>query len=161
MKSIQYPHYFIQVKEFPNRMACGQSTGFQPFLFKDVTNEDCFETLSFGCSTGNHRHYRTINKGLNFQAQCENQMCKSMEGGGCVYIRKGMYPDQGGYVSIRSEVFELKCPACGAEIPAENWKNIVFTDCTATIKWRLVDSCNGETLLVTESGMFTRAKPSV
>ena len=139
-------------------MACGQSTGFQPFLFKDVTNEDCFEKNSLA-SGG--KYYLTIDKGLSFQAQCENQMCESMEEGGCVYISKGMYPSQGGYVSIRSEVFELKCPACEAEIPAENWKNIVFTDCTALIKWILVENGSGETLLVTESGKYTRAKPSV
>ena len=139
-------------------MASGQSTGFQPFLFKDVTNEDCFEKRSL---VSGGKYYRTIDKGLNFKAQCENQMCESVKDGCYVNIKKGMYPSQGGYVSIRSEVFELKCPACGAEIPAENWKNIVFNDCTALIKWILVENGGGVTLLVTERGKYTRAKPSV
>ena len=138
--------------------ASRQTTGFQPFIFKDVTKEECFEKAKLGNS---NTFYLIVQKGLNFQAICANQYCQSVRHGNVVYISKGMYPDQGGYVSIRREVFRLKCPACNANIPAENWQNIVFTDCTANIEWILVDKSEGTTKLVTEKGMFTRAKASV
>ena len=138
--------------------ASRQSTGFQPFMFKDVTKEECFEKLSFPASGPS---YCIIAKGLSFQAYCTNPMCVSVRAGHCVYVSKGMYPDQNGYVSIRREVFSLQCPACYCKIPAENWKNIVFTDCTAEIEWILVDNRQGATTLVTEKGKYTQAKQCV
>ena len=48
--------------------------------------------------------------------------------------------------------------ACDSHIPPENWTNIVFHDCTARIKWRLVDGTKGKTVIVTEDGKYTQAK---
>ena len=128
---------------------------FQPFMFKDVTKAECFEKKSLADSAP---YYCTIDKGLSFYASCANQQSESVKAGDGVYVSKGMYPDQNGYVSIRREVFRLKCPACHLKIPFENWKNIIFTNCTAEIEWILTNNSEGITTLVTEEGKYTQAK---
>ena len=133
-------------------------TGFQPFSFKDLTEEECFETKSLAETAP---CYRTIYKGISFQAYCVNPLCESMGEGGCVYVCKGMYPERNGYVSVRREVFRLKCPACRFAIPVAKWTNLIFTDCTAEIEWILVDAREGTTTLVTEKGKYTQVKQCV
>eukprot|EP00800_Vazella_pourtalesii_P015605 TRINITY_DN4255_c0_g2_i4.p1 TRINITY_DN4255_c0_g2~~TRINITY_DN4255_c0_g2_i4.p1 ORF type:complete len:260 (+),score=31.18 TRINITY_DN4255_c0_g2_i4:39-782(+) len=130
--------------------------GAVPFKFQDVTSEECFENCRFAVSSG-HGHM-TVTKGLNFKATCVNPSCCSAQTCNTVYIQKGMYGHQRGYVSIRAEVWKLKCSACNSHIPSENWLNIVFHDCVAKIEWVLVDGTEGSTHIVTEKGKFTQAK---
>ena len=135
--------------------ASNSGNGFQPFTFEDVTKEECFEKMTFADSAP---YYCNIFKGISFQTYCTNQQCESVKAGDCVFVSKGMFQRQRGYVSIRREVFRLKCPACHLKIPPANWKNIIFTDCTAKIEWILADDREGTTTLVTEKG--NSLKPS-
>ena len=135
--------------------ACRPSNGAVPFRFKDITNEECFENCNIGESGPGHL---IVRKGINFMATCMNPLCYSAQTLNCVCISKGMYENQCGYTSIRTEVWKLKCPACKSRIPSENWINIVFSECTAKIEWILVDGTEGITQLVTEEGKYTEAK---
>ncbi|KAI6650468.1 hypothetical protein LOD99_5905 [Oopsacas minuta] len=120
-----------------------------------VTREECFENLELASSAP---YYRTIDKGLSFLATCSNPCCISVQNGHSVSIPKGMYPNQKGYVSIRTEVFKLKCPACQCLIPPQNWDNIVLYKCTADIEWILTDDTEGKITLLPEDGKYTQAK---
>ena len=131
-----------------------------PFEFKDITKVECFEKCSFASSGPK---YRCLGKGINFEATCSNRFCISVRENNTVEIPKGMYPLQGGYMSIRSQVFELVCPACHCDIPPENCTNLLFTDCTAEIKWVLADRCSskGKLTLITGKGEYKQGKPTV
>ena len=137
--------------------ACGRSNGFQPFIFKDITSEECFEHCKF---SGNSPYYCIVDKGLCFQAKCQNPDCDSANQGGIVFINKGMYPYRRGYVAIRTEVMKLVCPACDWKIPSQNWQNIIFNSCVVEIEWILTDESSGTVELVTQDGKFIQAKPN-
>ena len=131
--------------------------GFQPFIFKDITSEECFEHCEF---SERSPYYCIIDKGFCIQAICQNPFCDSARQGGVVFINKGMYPYQGGYVAIRTEVMKLMCPACDIKIPSQNWQNIIFNSCVAEIEWILTDESFGRVTLVTQDGKFIQAKPN-
>ena len=133
------------------------SSGFQPFIFKDITSDDCFEHCSFSETSP---YYCIVDEGICFQATCQNPHCESARNNGVVFINKGMFPQSNGFVSVRTVVFELKCPACDKEISDEDWQNILFNNCRAAIKWVLTDNSKGEVKLVTQNGKFIQAKPN-
>ena len=135
--------------------ACRPANGAVPFWFKNITNEECFENCNIGESGPGHL---IVCKGINFMATCINPLCCSSQTFNLVCISKGMYENQRGYASIRTEVWKLKCPSCNTHIPSANWINIVFCDCIAEIEWILVDGTEGITHVVTEEGKYTEAK---
>ncbi|KAI6650469.1 hypothetical protein LOD99_5906 [Oopsacas minuta] len=110
--------------------------GFQPFTFKDVTSNDCFESCNFSESSP---YYCIIDKGISFEAICTNKLCDSVNNDSRVFISK-------------------ECPACGQKIPSKNWQNILFNGCTAEITWVLIDGSGGQTTLKTEDGKFIQVK---
>ena len=140
--------------------ACNQSSKlFDSIKFYDVTNENCFETNEFSYSAPD---YRRVCKGINLQAECNNPRCTSVRRSDVVIVQIGMCTNKGGYCSIRRAVTEMICPACNYEIPSRNWRNILFTNCTATIDWAL--ACNekikGSVELIVSSKNYKQAKTS-
>ena len=133
------------------------SNGFQPFIFKDITNNECFEDCEF---SENSPYYCIVDKGLCFQARCENARCDSAGQGGVVFINKGMYPYTCGYVAIRTEVMKLVCPACNWKIPSKNWQNMLFNSCRAEVEWIMTDESSGTVNLVTQDGKYIQVKPN-
>ena len=139
--------------------ACNQSSKlFDSIKFYDVTNKNCFETKEFSSRAPD---YRTVCKGINLEAVCDNPRCRSANDN-VVDIQLGMCTNKGGYCSIRRAVSDMICPACNCKIPSSNWRNITFTNCTATIEWAL--ACNeqikGSVELIVSSNEYKQAKTS-
>ena len=133
------------------------SSAFVPITFYDVTNENCFETKEFASSGPD---YRIICKGINLQTGCKNPKCRAAND--TVYIQIGMCADRGGLCPIRSQVSKMVCPACKLKIPSCNWKNIIFTDCTAKIEWALASDENnsGTTEIIVPKDKYKQARTS-
>ena len=133
----------------------GPSTGFDNINFFDVTQQECFETLDFSAQAPD---YMIVYKGLSLEAKCENSNCESFRNSHSVFVRKGMCSEYNGYCSIRRVIEDMICPACYLLIPSSNWKNIILTNCTARINWKLTDTRKGETELTVSHDKFIRAK---
>ena len=131
---------------------------FVPIEFYDVTNENCFRTKEFSFSVTD---YGRVCKGINFQAECTNNpSCISIKASDSVYIQIGMCGDDGGLCPVRTQITKMFCPACKCKIPSSNWRNMVFTDCTANIEWALAsdEDTPGTTEIIVPSGKCYRAK---
>ena len=135
--------------------ASNPTPAFEPFVFLDISKEDCFESLQpIYCGPA----YRTMCKGLNLVATCGNPFCESA--GGIVLIQSGMNSRTGGFCCVRTQVCRMQCPACNTRISSSSWKNIILFDCTADIEWIFTDGGEGTLTVITEAGKYKQAKQS-
>ena len=135
--------------------ACRPTPVFEPFVFLDISKEDCFESLQ---PTYCGPAYRNICKGLNLEATCDNPSCESA--GSMVCIQNGMNLRTGGYCCVRAQIYKMQCPACNARISSANLKTIILFDCTADIEWIFADGGEGTMTVITEAGKYKQAKES-
>ena len=126
---------------------------FDPIKFYDITTNKCFKTEKLAPTAP---EYMIVYKGMNFKARCNNNECESVKESHSVYIRKGISKQK---YDMGEEKTKMKCPVCFSKIPSDNWENIVFTNCRATIEWVSGDeqSC-GEYEIHVPSNKYAIAK---
>ena len=114
----------------------GGASNILPFSAPDMCSNECFEIRSFSTSdTHTLPSYRTISKGLNFEAFCRTPTCVALDKR--VAIQFGMRISELGMCNYAEVMFELPCPVCKQHIDPNDITNVHFMDCAVGVKCRI------------------------
>ena len=112
----------------------GGAHNIPAFSAPDMSSDGCFEIRNFA-TAGTCPSYRTISKGINFQAYCRTPTCIAFND--TVDIKLGMCTAEHGLCNYVVAMFELPCPACKQLIDPNEITNIFFKNCAVGVKCRI------------------------